>query len=168
MEEVINEAERINRRFQTNNWKPIVLLTRQHSHAEILPYYRTADVCMVTSLHDGMNLVAKEYVAARHDEQGTLILSRFTGASHELVDALLVNPYDTDELAHAIYRALEMAPEEKRARMARMRAQVREHNIFRWAGNLVSELASIRLDDGTVPWRPRRLADDPEHVGISQ
>ena len=114
MQEVIEEAERINRRFQNGNWKPIVLLTRQHSHAEILPYYRTADVCLVTSLHDGMNLVAKEFVAARHDDQGVLILSRFAGASHELADALIVNPYDTEELAHAIHRALEMSP--RRAR----------------------------------------------------
>jgi trehalose 6-phosphate synthase len=101
---------------------------------------------MVTSLHDGMNLVAKEYVAARRDEQGALILSQFAGASHELVDALVVNPYDTEELAGAIHRALEMPPEEKRARMARMRSYVREHNIYRWAGNLVEELAAIRLD----------------------
>ena len=83
--------------------------------SEILPYYRAADLCMVTSLHDGMNLVAKEFVAARADEQGVLILSRFAGASHELVDALVVNPYDTEELADAIHRALEMPPEEKRA-----------------------------------------------------
>ena len=94
---------------------------RHHSHEEIQPYYRAADLCLVTSLHDGMNLVAKEYVAARDDEQGVLILSRFTGASHELPDALVVNPYDTEELADAIHRALSMAPEERRARMQRMR-----------------------------------------------
>ena len=76
-----SEAERINRRFQTSDWKPIVLLKRQHSHSEILPYYRTADFCLVTSLHDGMNLVAKEFVAAREDDHGVLILSRFTGAA---------------------------------------------------------------------------------------
>jgi trehalose 6-phosphate synthase len=146
MAEVESEAERINRRFQTSEWRPIVFLPRHHSHEQIQPYYRTADLCMVTSLHDGMNLVAKEYVAARRDEQGTLILSQFAGASHELVDALVVNPYDTEELAGAIHRALEMPPEEKRARMARMRSYVREHNIYRWAGNLVEELAAIRLD----------------------
>ena len=110
------------------------------------PTTATADVCLVTSLHDGMNLVAKEYVAARADEQGALILSQFAGASHELADALLVNPYDTEGLADAIHRALEMAPEEKRARMMRMRAYVREHNIYRWAGNLISELAALRLE----------------------
>jgi len=146
MAEVEAEAERINRRFQTSEWRPIVFLPRHHSHEQIQPYYRTADLCMVTSLHDGMNLVAKEYVAARRDEQEALILSQFAGASHELVDALVVNPYDTEELAGAIHRALEMPPEEKRARMARMRSYVREHNIYRWAGNLVEELAAIRLD----------------------
>ena len=144
-QEVEQEAERINRRFQSGSWKPIVLIKRQHSHDEILPYYRAASVCMVTSLHDGMNLVAKEFVASREDEGGTLILSRFTGASRELPDALIVNPYDTDQIARAIHAALEMLPEERIDRMRRMRTVVREHNIYRWAGHLVSELSSIRL-----------------------
>ena len=144
MVEVEQEAERINRRFQTGEWRPIVLLARHHSREQILPYYRHADVCMVTSLHDGMNLVAKEYVAARSDDQGVLILSRFTGACHELVDALVVNPYDTEEVASAIHRSLEMGPEERHLRMHRMRAVVREHNIYRWAGNLIAELCEIR------------------------
>jgi trehalose 6-phosphate synthase len=151
MQEVTEEADRINRRFRSNGWKPIVFLPRHHSHEQIQPYYRAADLCLVTSLHDGMNLVAKEYVAARNDGGGVLILSRFAGASQELADALLVNPYDTEGLADAIHRALSMAPEERRARMARMRMYVREHNIYRWAGNLISELANIRLpapDDG--------------------
>jgi trehalose-6-phosphate synthase len=144
--EVESEAERINRRFQTSDWKPIVLLKRQHSHSEILPYYRTADFCMVTSLHDGMNLVAKEFVAAREDDHGVLILSRFTGACHELTDALIVNPYDTGELAESIRRALEMAPRECRERMRRMRAVVRERNIYRWAANLIGELCAVRTE----------------------
>jgi trehalose 6-phosphate synthase len=147
MREVIEEAERVNRRFQTGNWKPIVLLLRQHSHAEILPYYRTADLCLVSSLHDGMNLVAKEFVAARQDDQGVLILSRFAGASHELADALVVNPYDTEELAHSLRRALEMSPEERRIRMQRMRATVRERNIYRWAGSVIGELCAVRTSD---------------------
>jgi trehalose 6-phosphate synthase len=149
MREVAGEADRVNRRFQTGNWKPIVLLLRQHSHAEILPYYRTADLCLVTSLHDGMNLVAKEFVAARQDDQGVLILSRFAGASHELADALVVNPYDTEELAHSLHRALEMSPEERRIRMQRMRATVRERNIYRWAGSLIGELCAVRTGDST-------------------
>jgi len=146
MIEVQQEAARINRRFETGSWRPILFLPRHHSHGEIQPYYRSADVCMVTSLHDGMNLVAKEYVAARADEQGTLILSRFAGASQEMVDALSVNPYDTGELAEAIHGALAMPPEEKRARMARMRGYLREHNVYRWAGKLIEELISLRLD----------------------
>ncbi len=156
MEEVTEEAERINRRFRGNGWKPIVFLPHHHSHKQIQPYYRAADLCLVTSLHDGMNLVAKEYVAANSGEQGVLILSRFAGASHELADALPVNPYDTEGLADAIHRALAMEPEERRARMARMRAYVREHNIYRWAGTLIAELAAIRLKapDQGVPSRP--------------
>ena len=148
MQEVSDEADRINRRFQSGNWRPIILLARQHSHEEILPYYRTADLCLVTSLHDGMNLVAKEFVAARADEQGVLILSRFAGASHELGDALIVNPYDTEELANSIHRALEMSPEERRMRMQRMRATVRERNIYRWAGSFIGELSAIRTTTG--------------------
>jgi trehalose-6-phosphate synthase len=140
------EAERINWRFQTGNWKPIVFLKRHLSHKEILRYYRAADLCMVTSLHDGMNLVAKEFVAARHDEQGVLILSRFTGAARELLDAVLVNPYDIERSADAIRRAIEMEPEERSERMRRMRKLVKEQNIYRWAGNLVAELCEVRLD----------------------
>ncbi|MGA9496386.1 MAG: trehalose-6-phosphate synthase [Terriglobales bacterium] len=144
--EVEAEAERINWRFQSGSWKPIVFLKRQHSHQEIEPYYRAADLCLVTSLHDGMNLVAKEFLAARGDERGVLILSQFTGAARELRDALLVNPYDIDQTADAIRAALEMEPEDKQLRMHRMRKVIKEHNIYRWAGNLVTELCEVRLD----------------------
>jgi alpha,alpha-trehalose-phosphate synthase [UDP-forming] len=144
--EVEAEADRINWRFQADQWKPIVLLNRQHSHAEIAPYYRAADLCLVTSLHDGMNLVAKEFVATRQDERGVLILSIFTGAARELRDALQVNPYDIDQTAEAIRAALEMQSEEKQMRMQRMRKQVREHNVYRWAGSLIGEVCEVRLD----------------------
>ena len=144
--EVEAEAERINWRFQGGKWKPIVFLNRQHSHQEIEPYYRAADLCLVTSLHDGMNLVAKEFLAARQDEQGVLILSQFTGAARELRDALLVNPYDIDQTAEAIRAALEMEPEDKQLRVQRMRKVIKEHNIYRWAGNLITELCEVRLD----------------------
>jgi trehalose-6-phosphate synthase len=140
------ESERINWRFQTGNWKPIVFLSRQHSHAEIERYYRAADICLVTSLHDGMNLVAKEFVAARNDEQGVLILSRFTGAARELRDAVMVNPYDIERTADSICYALELEPEERTARMQRLRKVVREQNIYRWAGNLIGDLCDIRLE----------------------
>ena len=101
---------------------------------------------MVTSLHDGMNLVAKEYVAACEDDQGALILSRFTGASRELRDAIVVNPYDIEQLADAIHFALTMDPAERSSRMHRMRQIVRNFNIYRWAADLVADLSEIRLD----------------------
>lgn len=144
--EVEAEAERINWRFQTNQWKPILYLKRHHSHQEIQKFYKAADLCMVTSLHDGMNLVAKEYVAACEDDQGALILSRFTGASRELRDALIVNPYDIEQLAEAIHFALIMDPAERAARMHRMRRIVKNFNIYRWAADLTTELCDIRLD----------------------
>jgi trehalose-6-phosphate synthase len=144
--EVESEAQRVNARFQTKEWKPIVLLNRHHSHDEIAPYYKVADLCLVTSLHDGMNLVAKEFVAEREDEGGVLILSQFTGACRELRDALPVNPYDTEQVAEAIRRALEMSPEEQRVRMRRMRQTVKEHNVYRWAADLICDLSEIRLD----------------------
>jgi len=144
--EIEAETDRINWRFQTDGWKPIVLLNRQHSHKEIAPYYRSADLCLVTALHDGMNLVAKEFIATRQDERGVLILSCFTGAARELRDALQVNPYDIDQTAEAIRAALEMQPEEKQMRMQRMRKLVREHNVYRWAGTLIGELCEVRLD----------------------
>jgi alpha,alpha-trehalose-phosphate synthase [UDP-forming] len=148
--EIEAEAERINWRFQTDSWKPIVLLKRQHNHDEIQEYYRIADLCLVTSLHDGMNLVAKEFLAARRDERGVLILSRFTGAARELQDALLVNPYDIDQTAEAIRVALEMSPEEAQERMQRMRKVVRENNVYRWAGSLIGELCEVRLDEHPI------------------
>jgi len=146
MAEVEAESNRINRRFQTEKWKPIVFLNRQHNHQEIQRYYRAADLCLVTSLHDGMNLVAKEFVAARHDERGVLILSCFTGAARELRDALQINPYNIDQTAEAIRFALNMEPEEKELRMQHMRKTVREHNVYRWAGSLIAELCELRLD----------------------
>jgi len=145
--EVEAEAERINWRFQSGKWKPIVFMKRQHTHHEIHRFYRIADLCLVTSLHDGMNLVAKEFVAARQDEQGVLVLSRFTGAARELPDALLVNPYDIEQMAEAVRFALEMDGEERKTRMQRMRRVVREHNIYRWAGTLIAELCEVRLDE---------------------
>lgn len=140
------EAERINWRFQSGKWKPILFLKRQHSHKEIERYYRAADLCLVTSLHDGMNLVAKEFLAARSDERGVLILSQFAGAARELRDALLINPYDIDQTAEAIRTALEMEPEEKQVRMHRMRKVIKEQNIYRWAGDLITELCELRPD----------------------
>ncbi len=122
-----------------------MLLKWQHSHREIQRYYRVADICMVTSLHDGMNLVAKEFLAARSDEQGVLILSQFTGAARELRDALIVNPYDTEQTAESLRFALEMPAGERQARMQRMRKNIKENNVYGWAANLISELSALRL-----------------------
>jgi trehalose-6-phosphate synthase len=146
LDEVSAEAERINARFQAGRWKPIVFLKRHHSHQEIARFYRAATVCLVTSLHDGMNLVAKEFVASRADDRGVLILSTFAGAALELHDALLVNPYDIQQLAGAIHRAIDMSEEEQSTRMHGLRSEVREHNIYRWAANLLSDLTEIRID----------------------
>ena len=144
--EVEGEVDRINWRFQTKDWKPIVFLKKHHRHEEIQPYYETADLCMVTSLHDGMNLVAKEYIGAGARERGVLILSQFTGASRELKDALVINPYDTEQMAEALYLALEMTPDEQKVRVLRMRETLKERNIYRWAADLISCLAQIRLE----------------------
>jgi trehalose 6-phosphate synthase len=127
-------------------------------------------LCLVTSLHDGMNLVAKEYVAARDDERGVLILSRFAGASRELHDALIVNPYDNELIADAIHTALEMPAAEIERRMQNMRRTVRDHNIYRWAANLISELADIRIAPNAPAAKGASMArmetDGPPHVEI--
>jgi trehalose 6-phosphate synthase len=149
MAEIEEAVEKINWRFRTKPWKPIVFLKAHHTHEVIEPWYKASDLCMVTSLHDGMNLVAKEFIAARDDEDGVLILSQFTGASRELKDAVIVNPYDIEQMADAICLSLRMPPGERRDRMGRMRASVRDSNIYRWAGKLIAELARLRLADGT-------------------
>jgi len=140
---VESEAVRINQRFKSKDWKAILLLKRHHSHKEIAPYYSAANFCMITSLHDGMNLVAKEFVASRHQNDGSLILSRFAGASQELQGAILVNPYDIEKLADAIKVALEMTKEEQTQRMMQMRLVIARHNIFSWASALLRTMASI-------------------------
>jgi trehalose 6-phosphate synthase len=149
MTEIEETVEKINWRFRTKTWRPIVFLKAHHTHEAIEPYYKASDLCMVTSLHDGMNLVAKEFVAARDEEDGVLILSQFAGASRELKDAVIVNPYDIEQMADAICLALRMEPEERSERMRRMRATIREYNIYRWAGKLIAGLARLRLTDGT-------------------
>ena len=143
--EVKQEAERINSRFKRGKWRPIVFRNWEHTHDEVKRYYRAANLCMVTSLHDGMNLVAKEYVAARRDERGVLILSRFTGAARDLHDAIIVNPYDVEATAEAIAQALEMNVTEMEDRMRRMRRSVRERNIYWWAASLIGELCDLRI-----------------------
>jgi alpha,alpha-trehalose-phosphate synthase [UDP-forming] len=148
-------VEKINSRFATQNWKPVILMERQCSHEEVSEWYRVADLCLVTSLHDGMNLVAKEYIAARSDEDGVLVLSKFTGAAVELRDALVVNPYDIDGVAEAMHRGLEMEYNERHQRMARMRRQVMEHNVYRWAASVLGDLRELHMENAE-PGRPVR------------
>jgi len=143
VENVELEAQRINKRFQTQSWKPVLLMDRHHSHEEILPFYKAASLCMVTSLHDGMNLVAKEFVASRSNNKGSLILSRFTGAAQELSGSILVNPYDIEEMADSIRDALEMPVDEQQQRMMQMRQIILENNIYSWAANLLRGMVSV-------------------------
>ncbi|HVU47920.1 MAG TPA: trehalose-6-phosphate synthase [Terracidiphilus sp.] len=159
-------VERINGRFQTARWKPVVLIERQCGHDEVKLWYQAADVCLVTSLHDGMNLVAKEYVAARDDEDGVLVLSKFTGAAVELRDALIVNPYDIHGVAEAIHSAFEMSREDRRERMERMRRQVMEHNIYLWAASVLGDLRELRLEDvpSTEPGYPMPVASSETEI----
>jgi trehalose 6-phosphate synthase len=164
LDEVTAEADRINSRFQSGKWKPIVLLKKHHSHHEITRFYHAASLCMVTSLHDGMNLVAKEFVASRDDEHGVLILSTFAGAALELTDALQINPYDVQQTAAAILRALEMPDDEQAARMYRMRLKVKDYNVYRWAANLLSDLTEIRIDAPERVENPTLPGEEPEEV----
>jgi trehalose 6-phosphate synthase len=137
-------TDRINARFGTETYKPIVLVPEHRDPYQVFELYRGCDFCIVNSLHDGMNLVAKEFVAARDDEDGVLILSTFAGASRELVEALIVNPYDVDETAHAISHALRLTREERQERMRLMRQTVKESNVFRWAGRMLMDVARVR------------------------
>ena len=142
--EAAREAEAINARWGDGAYKPIVLSARHHEPAEVFELFRAADLCIVSSLHDGMNLVAKEFVAARDDEQGVLVLSSFAGASRELSEALIVNPYDTHGMAEAIGLALRMDPAAQRERMREMRELVRQRNVYRWAGQMLLDAARLR------------------------
>jgi trehalose 6-phosphate synthase len=141
---VTEQAGRINRRFGSDGYQPIIFLREHHEHASVAVHYRAADFCYVSSVHDGMNLVAKEFVVSRDDELGVLLLSNFAGASRELTEALVVNPYDLDAAAAAMHQAIHMSVAEQRDRMRAMRAQVRENNVFRWAGRLLSDAARER------------------------
>jgi trehalose 6-phosphate synthase len=137
-------AADINERHGSDGYKPIALVIRHHEPDEVFELFRAADACIVSSLHDGMNLVAKEFIAARDDEHGVLILSTFAGASRELSEAVLVNPYDTYAMADAIHRALIMTESEQRERMRLMRDLVRVRNVYRWAGQMLIDAARHR------------------------
>jgi trehalose 6-phosphate synthase len=140
-------AERINQRFGTTDYKPIILLRSHHEPPEVYRYYRAADLCYVSSLHDGMNLVAKEFVAARTDLRGVLLLSEFTGAARELTEALIVNPYDLESSSEAMAAALTMPVEEQQDRIRSMRSLLVQFNVYRWAGKMLADAARLRNQD---------------------
>ena len=149
------EVARINARFATAQWQPIVLLAEHQEPPQVFELYRACDVLIVNSLHDGMNLVSKEFVAARDDEDGVLILSTLAGASREMHEALLVNPYDIGETARAMAAALEMPREERRKRMRLMRHTVSQNNVYRWAGRMLIDIARIRQRRTLANWREK-------------
>lgn len=144
MGELDELAEKINWKHMNDEWKPIIYLKRHFLPEEIKPFYRVADICIVSSLHDGMNLVAKEYVAAKNDLNGNLVLSRFTGAARELTDAIQINPYSIEEFANSIKLAADMPLPEKKRRMENMRNIVKENNVYRWAGDIITELVALK------------------------
>ncbi|MFS8065656.1 MAG: alpha,alpha-trehalose-phosphate synthase (UDP-forming) [Byssovorax sp.] len=137
-------TQSINERWGVGSYRPIILLREHHEPPSVFRFYRAANVCYVSSLHDGMNLVAKEFVAARDDEAGVLVLSQFTGAARELTEALIVNPYDLQQAGDALAAALSMSQAEQRERMRSMRRLVAEFNIYRWAGRMLVDAAQIR------------------------
>jgi trehalose 6-phosphate synthase len=152
-------ADEINARHGTDSYRPIVLVVRHHEPDEVYELFRAADACFVSSLHDGMNLVSKEFVAARDDEQGVLILSTFAGASRELSEALMVNPYDTQAMAEALERALVMPHSEQRERMRLMRDFLRVRNVYRWAGQMLLDAARLRSQQRIVADKIAEAAD---------
>ncbi|MBI5592026.1 MAG: trehalose-6-phosphate synthase [Deltaproteobacteria bacterium] len=139
-DDVENLVEEINFRWKDRNWQPIVFLKEHHGPVDMMALHRLAQFCVVSSLHDGMNLVAKEFVANRADNDGVLILSEFTGSARELTDAVQVNPFAIHELADAMHRAVTMPPDERTRRMQRMREHLELHNVYRWGGKVLSEL----------------------------
>ncbi len=136
---------RLNERYGRPGYKPVILLAEHHEPAQLNELYRAANLCVVTSLHDGMNLVSKEFVASRDDEAGVLVLSRYAGAARELAQALLVNPYDVEETADALHSAATMPAGEQRERMASLRMTVREFNVYRWAGQMLTDAGRHRM-----------------------
>lgn len=143
-DECLRLVAEINERYGFDDYSPIILIDEHRDRSELNDLYRAADLCVVSSLHDGMNLVAKEFIAARDDEDGVLVLSTFAGASRELSDAVFINPFDTSAMGEAFFAALSMSPEERQARMRRLRDIVRRNNIFKWAGSMLLDAARVR------------------------
>ncbi len=156
--QVFAEVARINARFARSGDAPIVLVDAHHDRVALHALYRSADVCLVTSLHDGMNLVCKEFVAARDDEQGVLVLSQFAGAANELETALIVNPYHTVQVANALHQALSMPGNEQRRRMRALRETVKSANVYRWAASMLLDAAALRTPALPVSARVKPVA----------
>jgi trehalose 6-phosphate synthase len=154
-EQTQSEVARINAKFAEGEWRPIVLIGEHQEPRAVFELYRAADFCLVNSLHDGMNLVAKEFVASREDEDGVLILSTFAGASRELTEAVLINPFDVNETAEAMEIAMRMGRDERRDRMSLMRRTVKENNVYRWAGRMLMDAARIRTRQSLPSMRAR-------------
>lgn len=140
-------VEQINWQHSTQDWKPIIMVRRHLSFVELLAFYKLGDLCLVSSLHDGMNLVAKEFVSSRSDVDAMLVLSKFTGAARELSNAILMNPYDRDEFSDSIFKALQLPKRERAKRMNKMRRIIQRNNIFRWAGKIISELLKFDFEE---------------------
>jgi len=142
-DEVYDRMVDINDKWRRKDWQPIILHKIHLGLEDIISYYQAADVCIVSAIHDGMNLVAKEFVASRIDEKGVLLLSKFTGSSRELEQAILIHPLATDQFADAIRQALEMPEDEQAERMRKLRNVVRENNVYRWAGKIVNDMKKL-------------------------
>ncbi len=163
--QLMAEVDRINARFATTDAPLVLLLDTHHDRAAVDALYRAADVCLVTSLHDGMNLVCKEFVAARDDLHGVLVLSQFAGAAAELPDALVVNPYHTAQVAQALHVGLQMPAQEQRRRMSRLRATVQERNVYRWATSMLLDAAEVRAPVGAGVPGPQLMPNGPQKNG---
>jgi trehalose 6-phosphate synthase len=140
---VLALVDRVNRRFATDAWRPIHLVEQHEEPQEVYRLLRAAEICYVGSLHDGMNLVAKEFVSARDDERGVLVLSGFAGTADELTDAVIINPYDVEQTANALARALVMSPAEQQHRMRLMRARVKAWDADRWGRQILADAATL-------------------------
>lgn len=152
VQKIDTRCEEINAKYGSPEWTPVIFRKGQHDFDTLIPFYKLADVCIVSSLHDGMNLVAKEFVAASSNDRGVLVLSQFTGAARELEQALLINPYDLHHFAAALHQALQMPVEEQKQRLGRMRQIVAEQNVFQWAQLLFQDV--VKLAEDTAAVRP--------------
>lgn len=142
--EIDELVDKVNWKHADSNWKPIIYHKRHFDPEEIEPYYSLADLCVISSLHDGMNLVAKEYIAAKKGEPGSLVLSQFTGAAKEFNEAILINPYSIEEFADNIRMAIELPDAEKKRRMQHMQELILKNNVFRWAADIITELTALK------------------------